>query len=148
MSSANIYILAKDPGLEPLFNDIAGFIQELTIRDESTQVNGFEAFSSKKRKVQGLQYHDSSDAQFSNLEWPSGSFVSVKDLSFSIPQRKKFTLEIGKNKTQGLLIKHPANNDIEFSIKWELVGENLHKHLLTHNVLSLPSLYAGLDRNA
>lgn len=48
--------------------------------------------------------------------------MTIKDLPFSIPQRKKFTLEVGNLESQGLQTKNPASGEVEFAIDWGNIG--------------------------
>ena len=64
---------------------------------------------SKKRK---LESQASSAAN-----WNNGSFFSFNDISFSIPQRKKLRLDIGKDSEQGIKVSNPAG-EVECLCKW------------------------------
>ena len=52
--------------------------------------------------------------------WDKGTFCTLADISFSIPQRKKLTLELSQSPKQGLRATNPSG-DIEFAFNWESV---------------------------
>ena len=71
---------------------------------------------SKKRKLDKDNESTAQDRDFSH----AGSYSTVKELSFTIPQRKKLTLELGEA-TAGLRARHPTTNAVEFGVKWSQV---------------------------
>ena len=95
-------VLKVSPTHGVLFQDIAHYIQELR---PPTTSNGDDR-AAKKRKLD------------INNQWEAGSCHIVKELSFSIPQRKKFNLEIGEAVGQGIRARNPTSGDIEFDIAW------------------------------
>ena len=98
--------------------DIAGFVQEIASgAGAPSQTNG-DGPLTKKRKLE------------SSKDWETGSHKTIKELSFSIPQRKKFTLEIGDRKTQGLRAKNPTTGDVEFAVNWNDLGTTSYLKLL------------------
>lgn len=104
--------------MKPLFVDIARFIQDLdSVGAAQTQPNG-DVQISKKRK---LEVSLSAEVRGgpSHHTWRNGSYSAIKDLSFSIPQRKKLTLEIGHLQTQGLRAKNSTTGDVEFALSWK-----------------------------
>lgn len=107
--------LAKVEGLQSLFIDIAEFIQGESQHENLTQEAG-EGQYSKKRKLVAIR--DLEDQGQSHENWKSGSYCTIQDVSFSIPQRKKLTLEIGNSASQGVRGRNPSSNDVEFTVKW------------------------------
>jgi hypothetical protein len=71
--------------------------------------------ASKKRKLDALQ-----DAAGRG---GGGSWAAIKDISFSIPQRKKLLLEIGLLPEQGLRGRNVASDEIEFAVRWKDIRE-------------------------
>ena len=56
----------------------------------------------------------------SNGYYEAGSYSAIREISFSIPQRKKLTLELGKS-NQGLRAINPSTGEPEFQIRWSNV---------------------------
>ena len=54
----------------------------------------------------------------SNGHWDKGTCSEIKEISFSVPQRKKLTLEIGNLPDQGLRATNPSTAEPEFQIQW------------------------------
>ena len=84
--------------------------------------------ASKKRKLNGSGDANQSTKQeykhgnsVTNGHWEDGSYSTVKEISFSVPQRKKLTLEIGNLPTQGLRASNPSTGEPEFQIQWSNV---------------------------
>ena len=50
--------------------------------------------------------------------WEKGSYSELREISFSIPQRKKLTLELGNLPNQGLRATNPSTGKPEFQIQW------------------------------
>ncbi|KAI4242254.1 MAG: hypothetical protein L6R40_004125 [Gallowayella cf. fulva] len=88
------------PDTATLFQDIANHLHTLT---HPVQTNGHLP-PSKKRKLQG----GSSIGE---------TFDSITDVSFSIPQRKKFKLEISRSSNTGSIrATNPATGEAEFGV--------------------------------
>lgn len=109
--------------MEPLFVDIARFIQDVCAEGAAhIQANG-DGPTSKKRKLD--LSHDSEIQGDGSMyvDWASDSHSVIKDISFSIPQRKKLTLEIGKREDQGLRARNPPTGEVEFVVSWKDIRE-------------------------
>lgn len=124
MLIAVVSFVAENSNLESLFVDIAIFIQDLDPTGTS-QSNGVGQIS-KKRKLEGSQGDElqgsGPDSELL-LPWHSGSYRTIKDLSFSIPLRKKLTLEIGLDPNQGLRLRDPLNAHVELELFWKDIRE-------------------------
>lgn len=111
--------------MEPLFVDIARFIQDVNpVGPASIQHNG-DGQILKKRKLEVSLRAGVQGQEPSHQTWRRGSYSTVNDLSFSIPQRKKLSLEIGHLETQGLRARNPASGDIEFELSWKDIRKSL-----------------------
>lgn len=92
----------QHPELTDLFHDITTYISTLT---GSTQTNGHGP-PSKKRKLED----EASTAD---------TYDSIADVSFSIPQRKKLKLEMGRNRETGAIRgTSAATGETEFGIRY------------------------------
>ena len=100
----------QHPDFEPLFGDIAQHVVLLQRPDSNHHTEN----PSKKRKFE----NGSNGMAQTDSHWKSASYSTVKELSFTIPQRKKLTLEIGDG-TAGLRGQNPATGEVEFATKWE-----------------------------
>ena len=104
---------ATHPQLEKLFRDVSQYI--ISLRSLSP-LQGDQP--TKKRKfdsgVNGTD--DQSDV------WKRGAYSTIKELSFTIPQRKKLNLDIG-NATTGLRVKNTTTNGVEFAVNWQDVAQ-------------------------
>lgn len=113
------------PRIEELFNDIAGFIVK---SQETSQANSEVPNPAKKRKLNASQ----SAAAGSSAEkiifepWKDGSWSIVPEISFSIPQRKKLSLEIGFLPEQGLRARNTTSDEIEFGVRWKDIRKSWH----------------------
>lgn len=105
--------------MEPLFVDIARFIQDVNpVGAAQTLPNG-DGQISKKRKLEVSLGAEVQGQGPSHQAWKSGSYSTIKDLSFSIPQRKKLTLDIGRLENQGLQARNSTTGDVEFALSWK-----------------------------
>lgn len=96
-------VVEGSPTYGVLFRDIAQYVQELR---PSHTYNGDDR-AAKRRKVD------------TDNRWEAGSYHIVKEISFSVPQRKKFNLEIGEAIGQGIRARNPSTGDIECDIAWD-----------------------------
>ena len=55
-----------------------------------------------------------------------GAFKTFPGTSFSIPQRKKLTLELVSKKKEGGIRGIGADGNVEFGIQWRDVGKPQH----------------------
>lgn len=123
---------AKLPRVEDLFIDIAEFILEKRNHPEAEgskhgygdDVQG----AKKKRKLDALKDSGGGGGGGSVMfeAWKEGSWAAIKDISFSIPQRKKLSLEIGFLPEQGLRGRNVASDEIEFAVRWKDIREFVH----------------------
>lgn len=104
--------IARGHEPESLFYDIAGHIIELqNAIGQETGANK-EENPSKKRKLEHRPVQSTT--------WDNCAFYTFADISFSIPQRKKLTLELSQSTTQGLRATNPSGG-VEFAFSWESV---------------------------
>lgn len=129
----------ESPAQTALFRDISSYILKTT--NQSTLVNGEPA--AKKRKLDGpsgTQNGHTGTGSLTNVSVPA--WRSYPATSFSIPQRKKLTLELvlGKGGDGGIRALG-AGNTVEFSIGWKDIGESFQTDSYrTHWVQHLRSL--------
>lgn len=97
------------PKLGPLFGDIALYILDLKASSKSSDSGN----PSKKRKLENGR---NGMAQTTS-DWDTASYSTIKELSFTIPQRKKLHLEIG-DASAGLRCRNPTTNEAECTIRW------------------------------
>lgn len=93
-----------------LFQDIAQHITNL----KHSSNGSHDENPSKKRKLEN-RYNGPNDVED---HWKSTFYSTVKELSFTIPQRKKLTLEIG-DATAGLRARNPLTTEVEFAALWK-----------------------------
>lgn len=116
--------------MEPLFVDIARFIQDVNpVGAAHTLPNG-DGQISKKRKLEVSLGAEVQEQGPSHQTWKSGSYSTIKDLSFSIPQRKKLTLDIGCLENQGLQARNSTTGDVEFALSWKAIRKSFWCSLL------------------
>lgn len=110
--------------MEPLFVDIARFVQDVSsVGTAQTQPNG-DGQISKKRKLEVSLGAETQGQGASHQTWRSGSYSIIKDLSFSIPQRKKLNLDIGHLENQGLRARNTTTGDVEFLLTWKEIRKS------------------------
>lgn len=109
----NNWSTATHPDLENLFVDVSRYI--ITLRGISSS----EADQpSKKRKLdKGVNGTENRSGV-----WKHGSYSTIRELSFTIPQRKKLSLDVG-NATTGLRATNPTTNEVEFGVNWRDVSQ-------------------------
>ena len=107
-----ITTIARRHEPESLFYDIAGYIIELQHAIGQEAGASQEENPSKKRKLEHRPIQSTS--------WDKDTLCTFADISFSIPQRKKLTLELSQSPKQGLRATNPSG-DIEFAFSWESV---------------------------
>ncbi|KAL9123873.1 MAG: hypothetical protein Q9217_006741 [Psora testacea] len=106
--------IAKSPELSDLFEAIAQHVKSLQPHLQQYPAASLQENPSKKRKLDSLADNASC--------WDNGTFQSFNDISFSIPQRKKLRLDIGKLPYQGLRGTNPTGN-VETFAKWTDIRE-------------------------
>lgn len=104
---------AKAPEFESLFGDIARYISGLQYAIDEVPGKSQEEHASKKRKLEHRPLESTS--------WEKGTYCTITDVSFSIPQRKKLALELGQSK-QGLRATN-ASGGVEFGVSWASVRD-------------------------
>ncbi|KAF2127379.1 Rtt106-domain-containing protein [Dothidotthia symphoricarpi CBS 119687] len=116
----------QNPTQGTLFRDISTYILNQTSTSTSaSNVQPPAEPAAKKRRLE-----DSNDAQNSSTATGGGSLTtaatkawrSYPGVSFSIPQRKKFTLELLDTKDGGIRAVGPSGN-VEFAIAWKDVDQ-------------------------
>lgn len=99
----------QDPKLGPLFSDIALYILNVKPPNKNPDRDN----PSKKRK---LDNGHNGMAEVTS-SWDTASYSTIKELSFTIPQRKKLHLDIG-DAAAGLRCRNPTTNEVECTIRW------------------------------
>lgn len=109
-----------------LFEDIAKYTDKLRNNHNSSpaEQHDGDGHASKKRKVvngTGPEHEDNSQDKDMPLKTETAIHFSVKEVSFSIPQRKKLRVEMtGADFGVGYLrARNPNTQEIEFSIPWK-----------------------------
>lgn len=118
--------LAATPQHQSLFEDIAKHISNLLDRNANTTLELREAINegaapaTKKRKLQNgdAPGHIQPAA---DLDADSKLVFYIKDVSFSVPQRKKFTLELTEHRY--LRTRNQTTKEIEFGIALDQIRE-------------------------
>ncbi|MCJ1364776.1 hypothetical protein MMC16_003893 [Acarospora aff. strigata] len=108
--------IAQSPHHTALFNDIATYTQTLRSSNPISLPNG-EPPPSKKRKLDDSSSTNGTP-RASPPEWKKG-YYTVPDMSFAVPQRKKFTLEISESPLEGLRARNATTGAIEFGLAWK-----------------------------
>ncbi|KAL8711625.1 MAG: hypothetical protein Q9220_004035 [cf. Caloplaca sp. 1 TL-2023] len=99
--------IRKYPDLQPLFHEIAAHISNST----TPQTNEQPEPTPKKRKFEPQDFTQD-----------TGAVDSITDVSFSIPQRKKLKLELGRNAVTGSIKgTNPTTNESEFGIHYSAI---------------------------
>lgn len=124
--------------MEPLFVDIAKFIDARSGQPAEAHANG-DGSSSKKRKLDASQGTEVQGKKFLHEDWNTKTCSPITDLSFSIPQRKKLTLEIGSLKSQGVRARNPSTGAVEFGVSYEDIRKP--PYLLNFNHTLNPSFF-------
>lgn len=104
-----------------MFYDISTYVCPLKSSSDTDENNQ----ASKKRKLndngetkQETKQESRHGNGVNNGHWEKGTYSEIKEISFSIPQRKKLTLEIGKLPNQGLRASNPSTGGTEFQVQW------------------------------
>lgn len=107
--------------MEQLFYDISTYLLPLKL----SAGTGEYTQASKKRKLNEngdtgweIKQESKHGNGLDNGHWENGSYSEIKEISFSVPQRKKLTLEIGKLPNQGLRASNPSTGETEFQVHW------------------------------
>lgn len=124
--------------MEPLFVDLAKFIDAHSGQTAEAHANG-DRSSSKKRKLDASQGTEVQGKTFLHEDWNTKTCSSITELSFSIPQRKKLTLEIGSLKSQGVRARNPSTGAVEFGVSYQDIRKR--PHLLILNRTLNPSFF-------
>ncbi|KAL8634395.1 MAG: hypothetical protein Q9228_008010 [Teloschistes exilis] len=94
----------NDKDLQHLFLDLVKYIEE--VRREGKGKPSATSSPSKKRKLDATEIPD------------NDTLDSIADISFSIPQRKKFKLELGG---ATLRATNQSTGEIEYAVEWSKV---------------------------
>lgn len=111
--------------------EIAEYIIDLKSGTASTSAQTGNS-PTKKRKLngehptngagdEGVLSRNGKDEGHVDSEWKNA--LQIPDISFSVPQRKKLSLEIGALKSEGIRAVNPKSQAVEFSVPWKDVGE-------------------------
>lgn len=95
----------NDQELQNLFLDLARYIEEVRREGNGKGKPSATSSPSKKRKLEAT-------------EIPNDTLDSIADISFSIPQRKKFKLELGGATLRGT---NQSTHETECAIEWSKV---------------------------
>ena len=125
---ANAARIEESPKWSRLFGDIASYVQEL--KDGSS--GNADGHTTKKRKLEGA--HADRNGIYDNGKLTSqekhvrmntawSTAYTVQDVSFSVPQRKKLTLQIGLDTKNGIRAVNPKTEQTEFGILMEDIGQ-------------------------
>lgn len=106
---------ARAPELTSLFHEIAHYVRDLQNTSSEGSRKNQEEPQHKKRKLE----HRPNDS----AGWDKGSQYTVTDVSFSIPQRKKFTLELEPKVGIRATTSVAGNGSIEFAVNWDSVRD-------------------------
>ncbi len=99
--------VTTQPQLIKLLEDIRTYIESSGAATKPLPLLNGQAPQSKKRK---LEDDDTSTPEQADI---------ITDISFSIPQRKKLKLSLGRNSEKGTIRAcTPATNDTEFGLRW------------------------------
>ena len=111
-----------DSTLQDVIEDVAAYILELR-----NGKSGEDGPATKRRKLNGESQANSKgagaghDAATLNAPWSSKTFEGI---SFSVPQRKKLSLEISPNLSEGIRAVNPSTQETEFGIPWKEIGQS------------------------
>ena len=155
--------IAQSPSLTGLFTDIAAYIHSLrdpSSRNPSTGDGADDDGRTTKKRKLDQSSHASNNGNGTTIlaqrngadndiraDWDKGTYHSVKDISFSVPQRKKFVLEVGRRrKGQGIRARNASTGRVEFGILWgdirmlfSLVPQFSSLHVRTYLFISAPT---------
>lgn len=116
---------AATPQYQSLFEDIARYTSSLRARDASstlqTTVTLPEGPAAKKRKIQNGDASGNGQRSV-DLKADTSLQIYMQDVSFSIPQRKKLTLELTHEPCY-LRARNQNTKDIEFGIPMDQIRE-------------------------
>jgi len=104
-----------------LFYDISTYIcpaKSSAGTDEYTQASKKRKLNENGETKQETKQGSMHGNGVSNGHWENESYSEIKEISFSVPQRKKLTLEIGKLPNQGLRASNPSTGGTEFQVQW------------------------------
>lgn len=128
--------------MEPLFIDLAKFIDVRSGQTAEAHANG-DGSSPKKRKLEASQVTEVQVKSFLHEDWNTKTCSSITELSFSIPQRKKLTLEIGTLKTQGVRARNPSTGAVEFGVSYQDIRKR--PHLLNSNRTLISACFQSMS---
>lgn len=145
------------PDLAPIVDDIASYVRELRAAGRQAE----EEPAIKKRKLNGSEGNgittpqppatkaEASSGSSKDVLTASWSGSTVDGVSFVVPQRKKYTLQISPNKTEGIRALNATSKAAEFGIPWGSIAQILRlpvpeKAAASHNYCIFPKGGDGL----
>jgi hypothetical protein len=112
----------ENPKSGTLFRDISTYILNQTSQSSIEPVL-------KKRKLEDSNNEQNGSAGGNLFSAEAKVWRSYPGVSFSLPQRKKFTLELVLDKKEGGIRSVGADGKVEFGIAWKDVGELLLRYV-------------------
>lgn len=117
--------VAAIPQCQSLFEDIARYTSSLRVRHANTPLRPAETLNegpaTKRRKLQNGDATEDSQSS-ANLNADASLQFYMRDVSFTIPQRKKLTLEITAG--QGYLrARNQTTQEVEFGVPMDRIRE-------------------------
>ncbi|MCJ1473117.1 hypothetical protein MMC13_001768 [Lambiella insularis] len=123
-SSINAAV-AQDATLKSLFSSISALVTDLRTRLDKAEAAA-EGPATKKRKLNGNEGNENGNglpdrsqgvlSETMEADWPSASPIET---SFTVPQRKKFLLQISRKKSEGIRALNAGTGQTEFGIRWK-----------------------------
>ncbi|KAK2763929.1 hypothetical protein FQN54_009548 [Arachnomyces sp. PD_36] len=112
--------ISTTPQHATLFEDIAKYTSEQISRAQTTAPEGADGPASKKRKLDNGAAPSSDSKSSAGLTTAGPTLFYVQDMSFSMPQRKKFTVEMtgaeGGSSGQYIRARNQSTKDVEFGV--------------------------------
>ena len=105
---------ARAPELRGLFEDVAKYI--INLQESISEFSGEKSEPhAKKRKLEHRPLNFSG--------WDQTTQCSISDVSFSIPQRKKYTLELSQTGGLRAATSAAGATSVEFAVDWDAVQD-------------------------
>ena len=110
-----------------LYTSLAFYVQELREQKDTTGDEIHLAPAVKKRKldgetlVNGAPRADTTSSVSLSGKWSGTLFESI---SFTVPQRKKLSLELSTQPSEGVRAINPSTKETEFGVAWNDIGKN------------------------
>lgn len=117
--------LGYTPQHAPLFEDLARYTSSLQARTASTTLPivppPTDGPAAKKRKIQNGSSGETAQASVNLKDAPTQFYV--QDISFSMPQRKKLTLEVTAGHRY-LRARNQATKEVEFGVSMDQIRKS------------------------